>query len=224
MSANEEVDGTRFDVGIEFGEGFGFEIVAVKTSELGLGKEFLEFGGKKLGAEAFMKEIGLVTLRTEAGDGRGVAAEVADEGISVGVESEGEIAMRAESLPTAVSTESERGGATAVVEDESLMVLGEVTLDGGEKRLGEIAVFDEETAILKVNDGGDRRLSGVFSLMIKLNEGRFLAREVIINDIGGGGAEDARDFEGVGDVAGETQGGVTGRVFLIVGGFVGFVD
>lgn len=47
---------------------------------------------------------------------------------------------------------------------------------------------------------------------------------MIIDEIGGGGTEDAGDFLLAGDEAGEAQGGVTGCVFLIIGGFVGFVD
>ena len=51
-----------------------------------------------------------------------------------------------------------------------------------------------------------------------------MAGEVIIYEVRGGRAEDAGDFEGAGDLAGEAKGGVAGGVFLVVGGFVGFVN
>lgn len=48
--------------------------------------------------------------------------------------------------------------------------------------------------------------------------------EMIIDDIGSGSALDTRDFEGMSDETGETEGGITGRIFLIIGAFVRFVD
>ena len=51
-----------------------------------------------------------------------------------------------------------------------------------------------------------------------------MAGEVIVYEVGGGRAEDAGDFEGAGDLAGEAEGGVAGGVFLVIGGFVGFVN
>ena len=126
MGADEDLVGAGFDVGIELGEGFGFEVVAVKTGDFGFGEEAGEFGFKEFGAEAFVDEVGFVTLGAGAGDGSGVAAEVADEGVGVGVEGEGEVAVGTEGLPAAVITEGERGRAAAVMEDEGLVVLGEV--------------------------------------------------------------------------------------------------
>ena len=128
LGADEDLVGTGFDVGIERGEGLGFEIVAVKTGDFSLGKEATEFGFEEFGAEAFVDEVGLVTLGTGTGDRGGVAAEMADEGIGVGVEGEGEVAVGAEGLPAAVITEGERGGTAAVVKDEGLVVLVEVVL------------------------------------------------------------------------------------------------
>ena len=132
LGADEDLVSAGFDVGIERGEGFGFEIVAVKTGDFGLGKEAVELGFEELGTEAFVDEVGLVTLGAGAGNGGGVTAEVTDEGVGVGVEGEGEVAVGAEGLPTAVITEGERGGTAAVVKDEGLVVLVEVVLEGGE--------------------------------------------------------------------------------------------
>ena len=224
LGADEDLVDTGFDVGIECGEGFGFEVVAVKTGDFGLGKEAGELGFEEFGAEAFVDEVGFVTLGTGTGDRGGVAAEMADEGIGVGVEGEGEVAVGAEGLPAAVITEGERGGTAAVVEDEGLVVLVEVVLEGGEQRLGEIAVAREEGAILEIDDGDGGGLGGGFGLMVEGDEGGFLASEVIIDEVGSGGAENAGDFEGSGNVAGEAKGGIAGGVFLVVGGLVGFVD
>ena len=224
LGADEDLVGTGFDVGIERGEGFGFEVVAVKTGDFSLGKEAGELGFEEFGAEAFVDEVWLVTLGTGTGDRGGVAAEMADEGIGVGVEGEGEVAVGAEGLPAAVITEGERGGTAAVVEDEGLVVLVEVVLEGGEQRLGEIAVAREEGAVLEVDDGDGGGLGGGFGLMVEGDKGGFLASEVIIDEVGSGGAENAGDFEGSGNVAGEAKGGIAGGVFLVVGGFVGFVD
>ncbi len=52
---------------------------------------------------------------------------------------------------------------------------------------------------------------------------------MIIDDIGGGSAEETGDFlvrglAACGDEAGETESGITGGVFLVIGGFVGLVD
>lgn len=224
MGADEDLVGAGFDVGIELGEGFGFEVVAVKTGDFGLGEEAGEFGFKEFGAEALVDEVGFVALGAGAGDGGGVVAEVADEGVGVGVEGEGEVAVGAEGLPATMITEGERSGAAAVVEDESLVVLGEVVFKGGEQGLGEIAVLQEKGAVLEVYDGGDGGFCGGFGFVIKGDEGGVLAGEVIIYEIRGGRAEDAGDFEGAGDLAGEAEGGVAGGVFLVVGGFVGFVN
>ena len=224
MGADEDLVGAGFDVGIELGEGFGFEVVAVKTGDFGFGEEAGEFGFKEFGAEAFVDEVGFVALGAGAGDGGGVTAEVADEGVGVGVEGEGEVAVGAEGLPATMITEGERGGSAAVVEDEGLVVLGEVVFKGGEQGLGEMAVLQEKGAVLEVNDGGDWGFCGGFGFVIKGDEGGVLAGEVIIYEVRGGGAEDAGDFEGAGDLAGEAKGGVAGGVFLVVGRFVGFVN
>ena len=55
-----------------------------------------------------------------------VAADVTTEAESVGVESQGEETVGAESLPAARFTEGERGGAAAVVENQGLVVVFEV--------------------------------------------------------------------------------------------------
>lgn len=48
--------------------------------------------------------------------------------------------------------------------------------------------------------------------------------EVEVGDEGGGGAEEAGDFEAFCHKRGEAEGGVFRSVFLVVGGFVSLVD
>ena len=90
--------------------------------------------------------------------------------------------------------------------------------------MGEVAVAREEGAVLEVDDGDGGGLGGGFGLMVEGDKSGFLASEVIIDEVGSGGAEDAGDFEGGGDLAGEAKGGIAGGVFLVVGGLVGLVD
>ena len=51
-----------------------------------------------------------------------------------------------------------------------------------------------------------------------------MAREGVVGDEGGGGAFDTGDVEVGRDEGGEAESGVTGRIFLEIGGFVGLVD
>ena len=72
----------------------------------------------------------MVAVGARGRDFFGKAAGVAEEGVSVGVESEGEETVGAESLPTTVFTESERGGAATVVVDKGLVAIFKVFFDG----------------------------------------------------------------------------------------------
>ena len=79
-------------------------------------------------------------------------------------------------------------------------------------------------AIFEVYDGNFWLYCGVFGFFVEGDEGRVRGCKIIISDGGGGGAKDAGDFFGFGDKTGETDGGVFGGVFLVIGGFVGFVN
>jgi len=165
-----------------------------------------------------------VTVWAGGGDFFCVAAGVAEERVRVGVEGEGEETVGAEGLPAAFFAESERGGAAAVVIDEGLVAVLEVLLDGGKKRVGEVAVFGEGFAGGEVDNldvGGD---GGSFGFLGEGDEGVFGLGEIKVGDERGGGAKEARDVEGAGKEGSEADGGVFGGVFLVVSGFVGFVD
>lgn len=87
LGADEDVNGTGFDIVIEGGEVLGFLIVAVKTGDFGLWKELSELGFKELGTKALMNNAGVMALWAACRDLFGVAAEVAAQGIIVGMES-----------------------------------------------------------------------------------------------------------------------------------------
>ena len=68
---------------------------------------------------------------------------MATEGIIVTVEGEGKETVGAESLPAAIFADGEGSRATAVMEDEGLMVIIEIVLDATQKLVRKIAVFGE---------------------------------------------------------------------------------
>lgn len=117
LGADEDVDGTGFDVVIESGEGFGFFIIPVKTGDFSLWEEPHELGFEKLGPKALMNYAGMVTFWAACRDLFGVATEVTVQGIVVGVESEGEETIRAEGLPTAIFADGHRGGTTSIMKN-----------------------------------------------------------------------------------------------------------
>ncbi len=66
--------------------------------------------------------------------------------------------------------------------------------------------------------------SGSFGFFSEGDEGVFSVCEVKVGDERGGGAKQTRDFKSAGDERGEAEGGVFRGVFLVISGFVGFVD
>ena len=140
------------------------------------------------------------------------------------MESEGQETVGTEGLPAAVFTDGHRGGATAVVVNESLVAVFKVGLDGGEKRVGEVAVFGEVVTLGKVDDFDGGLESRRFCLFGERDERVFLAGEVKVGSERSGGAEKAGDFKRAGHERGEAESGVFRGVFLIIGGLVGFVD
>lgn len=77
-----------------------------------------------------MDDVWGVAFWARMGEALRVATDVADEGKGVGMEGEGKETFWAEGLPAAFFTEGERGGAAAIVENESLTVIFEVFFDG----------------------------------------------------------------------------------------------
>ncbi len=130
LGADDDLDVAVFDFGIERIEGFAFFVVGVKAGDTSLSKKFVQLAFEEFGAKTFMEDRGVVAVGARGRDFFGKAAGVAEEGVSVGVESEGEETVGAESLPTTVFTESERGGAATVVVDKGLVAIFKVFFDG----------------------------------------------------------------------------------------------
>lgn len=224
LGADEDVDVAGFDGIVEGGEIVGLGIVAVETGDFGVGEEFGELGLEELGAEAFMNDIDVLAAGAGRGDFLSVAADVTVQGIGVGVEGHGQVAIWAEGLPAAFLAEGERGRTAAIVEDEGLVLVLEVTFDVGEEGGGEIVILGELVALFQVDDGDLSGGRGRFGFLAELGEGMLRLGEVIIDDIRGSGTEKARNLELGGHEASQTQSGVTGRILLIISAFVGFVD
>ena len=115
---------------------------------------------------------------------------MADEGVVVGVEVEGEEAVGAECLPTAMVADGEWGGTATVVEYHGLGFGGEGVLDGGEELVGEETVFFEVGAIFEVDDlevGGGWVFDGE---LVERDDGVLVLGEIIVGDSGGGGAHE----------------------------------
>ena len=104
------------------------------------------------------------------------------------------------------------------------MMILQIFGDFGQQLVGKIAVFEEISAVFEVDDGDFGVNSGGFGLLVELNEGIMGFGEVIIDDIRGGGAGNARDFELTGNKTGETESRIARGVFLIIGTLMGFVD
>lgn len=88
----------------------------------------------------------------------------------------------------------------------------------------EVAVLGEIGAIFEIDEGDFGVDRGRFGFFGELDEGGVGFCEVVVDEIRGGGAENTGDFGGTGNEAGEAKRGVAGGVFLVVGGFVGFVN
>ena len=88
-----------------------------------------------------MNDVRAMTAGARFGSGLTEAASMTDELVSVGMESEGEITGGAESLPTTPFTEGEWGGTTAIMKDESLVVLCEILSNIFKELIRKVATF-----------------------------------------------------------------------------------
>lgn len=224
LSTDKDVDFAGFDVIIELAEAVFLSIVAVEASDLGFREEASELGFKEFGAKTFVDDAGMTATWAASGDFFLVTANMAGEEKAVGMERHGEVAGGAESLPATFLTDSKGGRAAAIMKNQSLMFSLDIFFDSSQDLVGKIAIFEEISAVFEVDDGGFRGDSGGFGFGGEVDEGIVGFGEVEINDIRGGGTLDTGDFEGAGHKTGETEGRITGGVFLVVGTLVGFVD
>ena len=170
-----------------------------------------------------MDDAGSFTFGTGEGDFGLVATGVADELVIVGVESKGKETVGTEGLPATFFAEGEGGGTAAIMEDESLAVVFKVGFNGGEEGGAEIAVFGEGGFGFEVYDFNGGFDGGGFGFGGEGDDGVKAVCEIVVGDKRGGGALDDGGFSGGADKGGEAKGGVFRGVFLVVGGFVGFV-
>lgn len=130
LSADDDIISAILDVLILFFDGFLTVGIFVEASDGAGGEEFGEFLFDSFGADTFVDDIRSFTCRAGIGRRLGVPARMADEKIAVGVESDRKKAGGAEGLPAASRTNSDGGGAAAVVKDHSEMVILDVLFDG----------------------------------------------------------------------------------------------
>ena len=121
------------------------------------------------------------------------------------MESEREEAVGAECLPAAVFADGHRGGAAAVVVDESLVAVVEVLFDCCEESVGEVVIFSKVVTLGEVDNFDVGSDGGGFGFFGERDKGVFRLGEVEVGDERGGGAEEAGDFEVASDERGEAE-------------------
>lgn len=202
----------------------GLFVVGVKTADFGGFKEGIELRFEEFCAEAFVNDAEVAAFWAAGGDFLVIITGVAFEFVGVGVESEREKTIGTEDFGAARFTDSEGARTAAIMKNQSLVAVLEVVFDGVKKCGAKIAVFGEIITVSQVDEVNFGLFGGSFGFFFDGNEGIFGFSEVVIFDIRGGGAEDKRDFEVFADGAGGADGRITGRIFLIIRGFVFLVD
>lgn len=152
----------------------------------------------------------MATIWARMGEFAAKSATVAKQLEIVGVESEGQKTMRTESLPAAFFADSEGGGATAVMEDQSLLVVFEITGDGLQKLIRKIPIFIKTGNLRGVVGVAAREINKVdiwsdgiiFGFFVQANKGIVAFGEIIIGDRRRGGAENTGDILIFGDKTG----------------------
>lgn len=110
------------------------------------------------------------------------------------------------------------------MKNESLMVSFNIFLYSCQERGGKITIFGEIIAIFEVDNGGFSGDGGRFGLNVEIDKGVAGFCKVVIDDIRGGSTENTGNFATASDETGEAESGITGWIFLIIGGFMSFVD
>ncbi len=164
LSADEDVDGAGFNIGIEVSKVLTFFVIAIKTGDFGIRKKAGKFGLKEFRTESFVNDARSLTDRAGFGDLFLVAAEVTSKGIAIGMQGHRQITIGAKGLPAAIFTESERRGAAAVMENQSLVVIFEILADILEQEIRKIAIFGKISTIFEVDDSDFGINGGGFGL------------------------------------------------------------
>lgn len=133
------------------------------------------------------------------------------------MEGEGEETVWTGELETTGFADCQRCGAAAVVINQGLIAVFEVFFDFLNERVAEVAIRSELVAVFEVDNLDVWFDGGIFGFFVERNKGIMGACEVVIFDFWGGGAEEAGDFGGSSDEAGEADGGVFWGLILEIG-------
>lgn len=107
------------------------------------------------------------------------------------MEGEGKVTIWTEGLPTAIFTDSHRGGAAAIMKNKGLMVILNIVLYFCQEKVRKIAIFGEIGTIFEVDEGNFGVNGGRFGFFGEFGEGIMNFGEVVVDEVRGGGAEDA---------------------------------
>ncbi len=204
LGANENIDFAGLDGLIKLGETAGFFIITIKSGDFSLRKETDEFGFKQFSAKTFVHNAGMMTIWAARGDFGFVPTEVTSEFISIRVEIHGDVAIRAERLPTAIFANGHWRRTTTIMKNQSLMISLEIIFDFCQKLVGKIAILMKIITITEVNDGNFWLDSGGFGLSREFNESMMGLSEVKIDNVGRGGTINTGNFTLVGHKTGKT--------------------
>jgi len=191
LGADEDVNIAGFDVIIEGGEVFRFFIIPVKTGDFGLWEEPRKLGFEELGAKALVNYAGVMAFWAARRHLFRVTAEVATQSIVVGVESEGEVTIWTKGLPAAILANGHRGRTTTIMENKGLMFILNIILYFCQEKVGKIAIFGEIGTVFEIDKGDFGVNGGRFGFFGEFGEGIVDFGKVIVDEIRGGGAEDA---------------------------------
>lgn len=79
-----------------------------------------------------------------------------------------------------------------------------IILDGCQERGGEIAIFEKIVTVLEVDNSDFGLDGGGLGFLVEFDEGLFGLGKMVVDNVGSGGAENARDFAITGDETSET--------------------
>ena len=166
--------------------GFG---VRIETGEASIGEEFAQLGLDEFSAKTFMMNSGIATVGASSGDRIMAAASVAAHGVLIGVKNKWKKTISAESLPATMVTNGERCSTAAIMENQTLLMVVERSLNASNKRVAENVATGKIRAILKVDDGNVGGFGGFNGKLVKFNDGVVLLADIIIGDKRCSGAE-----------------------------------
>ena len=132
---------------------------------------------------------GVATLWAGGNNREVAAASMTAKLVFIGMEHQGQEAIRAEGLPTTVVADSHRGGAAAVMEDEALLLAIQRPLDRGDKPVANEAISCKLGSIFEIKSMNLSVFVRFNGELVERDDGIMLLAEIIIGDERGGGAK-----------------------------------